>query len=672
MTLHLRHLKLQIMTSGGLFGVEIPFEMGLFILHADNTSGKSTCLNSILYALGLEGMLGPSQNVPLPPAVTDFLDYNNEQYEVLESEVLLEISNGTSIMTVRRQIKGNQDRHLINVWKGAMLSQTIISYISSDYFVRLPGGAAREMGFHHLLAEFVGWQLPNVPTYKENEVPLYVETLLPFMFVEQKHGWSNLRNRFPTYLQIKEVNRRAFEFILSLDAQEIATQRISLRQQAANIKDKWSVKIGECNRLANTINATVNNLPVQPLTSWPPSTQPQILISQNDDWVNINQILIVLEERLQSLETQEIPRADQVIESSQRQLEEKQEQLLNAEIEIKLKFEELERQTTHIEEIQSRISSLQKELFKNRDLKKLSTLGSIQDLRTHLGECPTCHQSINDSLIAPQEMSRPMTIDQNVEFINEQLKIFESMLQLESNSIDLKKRQLNARKSYVADIREDIRSLKTTLTSQNNAPSYAVVEERVRLTERVRYIKSVRIQIDEILGDFSSLSEEWHEVQTALALLPGGILSDEDNSKISSLERSFQQQLHEYGFDSLNYQEVNISRDSYFPEYEGFDLQFDLSASDYIRVIWAYLLGLLEISRHHHTNHLGLLILDEPRQQSAREASIEAFLNRVSHSQEYDQQVIIATSESQTVLNQYLVNIPHTYKRFDAKIISRL
>jgi hypothetical protein len=130
--------------------------------------------------------------------------------------------------------------------------------------------------------------------------------------------------------------------------------------------------------------------------------------------------------------------------------------------------------------------------------------------------------------------------------------------------------------------------------------------------------------------------------------------------------------LHEYGFDSLNYQEVNISRDSYFPEYEGFDLQFDLSASDYIRVIWAYLLGLLEISRHHHTNHLGLLILDEPRQQSAREASIEAFLSRVSHSQEYDQQVIIATSESQTVLNQYLVNIPHTYKRFDAKIISRL
>ncbi|MHC5861871.1 MAG: hypothetical protein ACYTXK_33720, partial [Nostoc sp.] len=109
-----------------------------------------------------------------------------------------------------------------------------------------------------------------------------------------------------------------------------------------------------------------------------------------------------------------------------------------------------------------------------------------------------------------------------------------------------------------------------------------------------------------------------------------------------------------------------------FPEYEGFELQFNLSASDYIRIFWAYFLGLLEVSRQHKTNHLGLLILDEPRQQSARETSIEAFVNRASLSQKYGQQVIIATSESSTVLNQYLENIPHTYKRFDGKIIAPL
>jgi hypothetical protein len=672
MTLHLRHLKLQITTSKGLFGVDLNFEMGLFILHADNTSGKSTCLNSILYALGLEGMLGPSRAVPLSHAVTDVLDYNGTKYEVLESEVILEIFNGTDFMTVRRQIKGSQDRSLVNVWRGPILSQTAISYVSSDYFVRMPGGASRELGFHRLLAEFVGWRLPSVPTYDENDVPLYMETLFPLMFVEQKHGWSNLRNRFPTYLKIKDVNRRAFEFIFSLDAEEIATRKITLRQQEKDIKSIWSSKIDECNRLVSTINAIVNNLPTQPISNWPPSTQPRILISHVEEWIDINQLLITLEERLHALEILEIPRADQVAESAQSQLEEKQEQLLNIEIDIKLKFENLEHQTTHIEDIKSRISSLKEELLKNGDLKKLSNLGSVQDLQIYSGECPTCHQSVSDSLISAQEVSRPMTVDQNVEFIREQLKIFEAMYQSETHTLDLKKRQINALKSYASDIREDIRSLKTTLTSQDNSPSYAVIEERVRITERIKHIKSIRSQIDEILGNFSYLTEQWCEVQAALKNLPKGILSNEDNSKIHNLEKSFQQQLLEYGFDSLNCDEVNVSRDSYFPEHEGFDLRFDLSASDYIRVIWAYLLGLLEVARIHQTNHLGLLILDEPRQQSAREASIEAFLGRVSHSQSYNQQVIIATSESKEILDQYLRNIPHTCRSFEGKIIAPL
>jgi len=111
MTLQIRQLNLRITTSGGLFGVGIPFEAGLFVLHADNTAGKSTCLQSILYALGLEGMMGPSQKIPLPPVATDSLEYEGRTYEVLESEVLLEISNGTDILTIRRQIKGGQNKH---------------------------------------------------------------------------------------------------------------------------------------------------------------------------------------------------------------------------------------------------------------------------------------------------------------------------------------------------------------------------------------------------------------------------------------------------------------------------------------------------------------------------------------------------------------------------------
>ena len=46
--LRIRHLEIRLTTSKGLFGVRIPFGDGLVVIHADNTSGKSTCLMSVL------------------------------------------------------------------------------------------------------------------------------------------------------------------------------------------------------------------------------------------------------------------------------------------------------------------------------------------------------------------------------------------------------------------------------------------------------------------------------------------------------------------------------------------------------------------------------------------------------------------------------------------------
>ena len=55
MTLRIRHLRLRAETASGTFGADIPFALGLNVLWADNTKGKSTCLQGLLYALGLDG-----------------------------------------------------------------------------------------------------------------------------------------------------------------------------------------------------------------------------------------------------------------------------------------------------------------------------------------------------------------------------------------------------------------------------------------------------------------------------------------------------------------------------------------------------------------------------------------------------------------------------------------
>src|SRR5260370_41484888 len=96
MSLKVRHLTIRVQTADGLYGVSIPFQDGLCVLRAPNSSGKSTCLQAIVYALGLEGMLSAAHQVPLPRAVTDALTIDRAEVPVLESSVLLEIENGSA------------------------------------------------------------------------------------------------------------------------------------------------------------------------------------------------------------------------------------------------------------------------------------------------------------------------------------------------------------------------------------------------------------------------------------------------------------------------------------------------------------------------------------------------------------------------------------------------
>ena len=54
---------------------------------------------------------------------------------------------------------------------------------------------------------------------------------------------------------------------------------------------------------------------------------------------------------------------------------------------------------------------------------------------------------------------------------------------------------------------------------------------------------------------------------------------------------------------SLNVSDVKISLDTYEPEAEKINLKADVSASDLIRLHWAYLLGLLEVAKQPTGNH---------------------------------------------------------------------
>lgn len=217
MGLRIRNLLIKISTKDGPYGVRLEFPDGLTVLRAPNTSGKSTCMEAIVYALGLEGMVSFSHELPLRQAITEQINTERGLLKVLESDVFLEVENDNAErLTVRRSVVGRRDRRLIEVWRGPALSAPNGSYDRADYFVRATGAATREAGFHSLLAKFMNWQLPVVPRYEGADVPLYLECLFPLFVIEQKKAWAVLPARFPQYLKIREVAKRALEFLSTL------------------------------------------------------------------------------------------------------------------------------------------------------------------------------------------------------------------------------------------------------------------------------------------------------------------------------------------------------------------------------------------------------------------------------------------------------------------------
>jgi hypothetical protein len=72
----------------------------------------------------------------------------------------------------------------------------------------------------------------------------------------------------------------------------------------------------------------------------------------------------------------------------------------------------------------------------------------------------------------------------------------------------------------------------------------------------------------------------------------------------------------------------------------------------------------MEVARTADTNHLGLLVLDEPRQQQADKVSFAEFARRAAGAKAVGQQVIFLTSEDHETLSSMLAGVDHQYIDF--------
>jgi hypothetical protein len=669
--MRLRHFKLMVQTTGGLYQSQIEFPDGLVVIRADNSRGKSTCFKAILVALGLEALLTTSQSeLPLTPAVTHELMDGDVTYPVTESSVYLEIENSQrKQITVHRTLKGDQNSHLVTVYDGPALS-TPGTYRAKDYYVSRPGSATKEAGFHTALARFLGWEIPQVSTFEGNDCPLYLQTIFPFVFVEQKRGWSTLAPPLPTQFRIREPHRRVVEFLLKLDAYRIAVKRQELLAERGRIQTAWSTLAERGRDLAATIFGEVQGIPRNPTAQWPPVALPTIVLPMGETWQSIQTSISDQTGKLQILITKEIPKVQEIASSAEAELAHHETVLRNREVMLSRLLNTIELENEEVQATRQRLATIKEDLIRNKDAKTLRDLGSKRFASLNDGLCPICHQSVHDSLVPLQAQQAVMSLDDNIAFLEEQRKTCEAILGDAERVIQARERQVTAIRNDVSQFRTTMRTLRQTLISDGRLPSAAAIQARLELERKIQQEEQVLEAFGRILEEFESRSKDWKKNESEIASLPTTDVTPEDERKLRAWTHLLQEQLEQFGFGSLPVNQIKVSPDSYRPEHDGFDLQASISASDLIRTIWAYLLGMMEMARKEATNHPGLLVFDEPRQQSAQKATFRELLKRAATSLAYRQQVIFFTSEDPSQLEHGLSGLDHKLITFEGRLLS--
>ncbi|MFC5952930.1 hypothetical protein ACFP51_00025 [Streptomyces pratens] len=474
--------------------------------------------------------------------------------------------------------------------------------------------------------------------------------------MEQKHGWSGVQARIPTYLGIQDVSKRSAEFILALDAMDMVLETQRVESAISLIEADWKGVERGISDVASRAGVIVRGIPKKPNSSWRREDLVGLEVDSGSGWTSLDEEIDRLARDLDSQQVRPITSIGEAANEIEDTLSQNQDKVTQLSFVLASAIEDSEQANKQRRSLELRIEALEEDLRKHKDALLLQRLGSSDSLATSYEICPTCGQSLPDGF---EITDYPLTIEDNIAHLEKELGTFRSMSLDAARAVEVSQARVYRLREELEDLRTAIRSQKDALISPNSLPDAAALADRVRLEAKVNALRAVRDSIESSIDELDSLAATWRRNKEILTALKGRELTASDDTKIRSLRTSLVSQLEAYGFRSLVPHSIDISKKTYRPIHEGFDLGFDLSASDMIRVIWAYLFSFMEVSREYRGNHPQVLIFDEPRQQEAARPSFQQLLSRAAMNGAAGSQIIFATSEEEEDLASMLAGLPH-------------
>ena len=671
------------------YGYKIGFGSGLNIIRGDNSSGKSTFVNSLIYALGMEEIIGSKGNVSLPYALKDRFVFDSQEKRVVSSTVYLEIENHFGqVITLRRAIVSKEvDTKLIQVIEGPYLTNSDLKNLHSQYTFLHDAGSAQDerKGFYAYLERFLGLELPTLSDNKGRETKLYLQPVFAALLIEQKGGWTDYIANIP-YYGVSGMREKVASFLLDLDSFRNAKKLSELQSKRSELMMLWSELVTELKVTAEGKYLSIAGVSKTPTSDFDSSL---VLIGENVDgnFVTIDTLKQKLFDEL-----------DQLNRVRQENLDDEPEELVQEIEQVQNRIDELLlmqgmcgkqikiNESQHCQYIDS-LKSIEKDLKDNKLTEKLVKFGANEaDLDFVKGKCHTCLNPIDDILISPDSVAMPMSLEENITHLNNQKKMTQSLLDGLVKNIERDKNQLLAINREVIKLRKELVSLKRDIKSTESVKE-ADVRRRVYIENRQQEVDQVEGKVNSTLEALSGLAVKYKKLNGDIASLSKYSVSRKDLNKIESFTESFKSLAKKFGYRSADVDEIEVKSETLLPYLKDLelrgrvernsstDIKTDSSASDFVRLIWSYLISLYKASSTHNGNHLGVLLFDEPAQHSMSTQSVNEMLQTLAGTQGLQSIVAASFDENEEAYASSVSGLnPIHYKlvRLPRKIIAKL
>lgn len=635
--LRINRIKAISKTDSGNYGFDYSFKSGLNLVCSNiNTRGKSSALLAIYYCLGFEEIVGGRGKKTLTSVYKTVVeDDQGIDHKVLESELWLEIANGNEIITIKRtaEMEGRNE-NLITVYHSNMENAHKSETFVEDMYVHAQNSTTSICGFHAFLEKFIGLELPLVPTNDGVEYKLYLQLLFSAMFIEQKRGWADVFSAMPVFnikdakKRVKDAKKRVIEFVLGLDTLSNEKKRASLKLQESSIVTQWSQLRQEMDALTRRENCLISGIPSKPCIL-DNDFDSKVSITTISGNASISDYLMNLEERRRQLNFK-TPKIVENFDELQEELEKTETAINELESERARISQAMSYEKMTLNKLEDNMATLETDLRNNKDALKLKNMGSEIGITSYEGRCPTCGQSVQDSLLPTQNCDQTMSIDDNICHLQSQYTMIEFAIKAHRQNIQTADTTLQSLSGRLFTLRRLAKTIRSDLFSIDDNLSETVVYERISVENEIQALNKLKQEISSRVTLLADLSTKWTKYLADRKALPKSNFTLQDEDKVKQFEANFKYYLKAFNYRSVSsFENIQISRETYLPISEGFDMKFDSSASDNIRAIWSFTLALLKTSLEKGGNHPQTILFDEPGQHSIVTEDIVSLLNEI-------------------------------------------